>query len=76
MLPEVFPFVNGGMGRLVVGSFMLAFGWEDREWVSYFFYFSSFCAVVNCSFMAVHDSFSCLFNCSFFFAFFASGPFN
>ena len=52
MLPEVFPFVNGGMGRLVVGSFMLAYGWEDREWVSYFFYFSCLCAVVNCSFMA------------------------
>ena len=74
MLPEVFPFVNGGMGRLVVSSFMLAYGWEDREWVSYFFYFSCLCAVVNCSFMA--DVFCVCLIVPFFFAFFASGPFN
>ena len=35
------------------GSFKLWFGWQDREWVSHFFYFLfCFCAVVNCSFMA------------------------
>ena len=35
------------------GSFMLEFGWGDRERVSYFFSFLiCFCAVVNCSFTA------------------------
>ena len=44
---------EGGMGWLGNGSFMLGFGWWDRGWVSYFFYFLlCFCAVVICSFMA------------------------
>ena len=41
------------VGRFGGGSFILGFGWGDRRWVSYFFYFLfCFCTVVNCSFMA------------------------
>ena len=47
---------DGEMGRLGGvggGSFMLEFGWRDRRWVSYFFYFLfCFCGVVNFSLMA------------------------
>ena len=42
-----------GDGKVGGGSFMLEFGWGDRRWVSYFFYFLFyFCGVVNFSFMA------------------------
>ena len=42
-----------GPGKVGGGSFMFRFGWGDRRWASYFFYFLFwFCAVVNCSFMA------------------------
>ena len=42
-----------GDGKVGGGSFMLEFGWGDRRWVSYFFYFLfCFCGVVNFSFMA------------------------
>ena len=45
--------VIGEMGRLGGVSFLLEFGWGDRGLVSYFSnFFSCFCAVVNCSFMA------------------------
>ena len=41
-----------GDGQVGGGSFMLRFGWGDRGWLSYFFYYLfCFCAVVNCSSM-------------------------
>ena len=41
-----------------------------------FLFFFCFCAVVIVPSWLVHDSLLCLFNCSFFFGFFVSGPFN
>ena len=32
---------DGRIGRLGDGSFMLGFGWGDRQWVSYFYIFYS-----------------------------------
>ena len=61
------------MGRLGGCSFMLEFGWWDRE--GGYHIFSVFVMLLIFLSWLVHDSLLCLFNCSFFTSF-ASVLFN
>ena len=49
--------IDGRMGRLGGGSFMLGFGWRDRGWVSHFISFSPvFVLLLIVLLWLIHDS--------------------